>query len=93
MKFKLINGDQQMTYDSIMDNGDDVTEQLMVFAKKEKVNASQFTAIGTFSETVTGFLDFAKKEYQKLISRKDGSARPDGRYCFGACEIWITRCG
>lgn len=48
-----------------MDSCDEVTEQLMIFAKKEKVNASQFMAIGAFSETVTGFFDFSIKDYQK----------------------------
>ncbi|MEO8960983.1 MAG: PPC domain-containing DNA-binding protein [Ginsengibacter sp.] len=49
----------------MMDSCDEVTEQLMIFAKKEKVNASQFMAIGAFSETVTGFFDFSIKDYQK----------------------------
>lgn len=65
MKYKLINSAHQKTYAIIMDSGDDVTEQLMAFAKKEKVNASQFTGIGAFSETVTGFFDFSIKDYQK----------------------------
>ncbi|MEO6843941.1 MAG: PPC domain-containing DNA-binding protein [Ginsengibacter sp.] len=65
MKYKLVNNAQQKTYAIIMDSGDEVTEQLMSFAKKEKVSASQFTAIGAFSETVTGFFDFAIKDYRK----------------------------
>lgn len=65
MKYKLINNARQKAYAIIMDSGDEVTEQLMIFAKKEKVNASQFTAIGAFSETVTGFFDFSIKDYQK----------------------------
>lgn len=65
MKYKIINNAGQKTYAIIMDSGDEVTEQLMSFAKKEKVKASQFTAIGAFSETVTGFFDFSVKDYQK----------------------------
>lgn len=65
MKYKLVNNAQQKTYAIIMDSGDEVTEQLMSFAKKEKVSASQFTAIGAFSETVTGFFDFSIKDYRK----------------------------
>lgn len=70
MKYKLINNDQQKTYAIIMDSGDEVTEQLKAFAKKEKVNASQFTAIGAFSETVTGFFDFSIKDYQKTTFKE-----------------------
>ncbi len=40
-------------------------EQLLAFAKKEKVSASQFTAIGAFSETTVGFFDFSIKDYKK----------------------------
>jgi hypothetical protein len=65
MKYKLISNARQKTYAIIMDSDDEVTEQLMTFAKKEKVKASQFTAIGAFSETVTGFFDFSIKDYQK----------------------------
>lgn len=65
MNFKLINDGEQKTYAIIMDSGDEVTEALMAFAKKEEVRASQFTAIGAFSETVTGFFDFSIKDYTK----------------------------
>ena len=65
MKYKLINNGNQKTYAIVMDSGDEVTEQLMIFAEKKKVNASQFTGIGAFSETVTGFFDFSAKDYQK----------------------------
>lgn len=66
MRYKLINNDQQKTFAIIMDSGDEVTEQLMGFAKKEKVRASQFTAIGAFSESVVGFFDFSIKDYKKI---------------------------
>ncbi|HEY5463076.1 MAG TPA: PPC domain-containing DNA-binding protein [Hanamia sp.] len=66
MNFKLINDAKQKTYAIIMDSGDEVTDQLMAFAKKEKVSASQFTAIGAFSESVVGFFDFSIKDYKKI---------------------------
>lgn len=70
MKYKLINNAQQKTYAIIMDNGDEVTEQLMAFANEENVNASQFTAIGAFSEAVTGFFDFSIKDYRKTTFKE-----------------------
>ena len=65
MKFKLINDDQQKTYAVIMDSGDEVMEQLKNFAKDQKLRASQFTAIGAFSEAIVGFFDFSIKDYEK----------------------------
>lgn len=66
MNFKLINNGDQKTYAIIMDSGDEVMEQLMTFAKKEKLRASQFTAIGAFSESMVGFFDFSLKDYKKI---------------------------
>ncbi|MEO6845000.1 MAG: PPC domain-containing DNA-binding protein, partial [Ginsengibacter sp.] len=67
MNFKLINDDKQKAYAIILESGEEAMEQILAFAKKEKLNASQFTAIGAFSETVTGFFDFSIKDYQKTI--------------------------
>jgi predicted DNA-binding protein with PD1-like motif len=69
MKYKLINNDQQRTFAVILESGEEVLESLMEFAKEQKVSASQFTAIGAFSETVVGFFDFSLKDY-KLIPLK-----------------------
>lgn len=66
MKYKLINNDQQKTFAIVLQSGEEVMEQLMIFAKKEKVSASQFTAIGAFRETIVGFFDFSIKDYKKI---------------------------
>jgi hypothetical protein len=66
MQYKLINNDQQKTYAVILESGEEVMEQLIAFAKKEKVGISQFTAIGAFSETVVGFFDFSIKDYKRI---------------------------
>jgi predicted DNA-binding protein with PD1-like motif len=58
MKYKLINNDQQRTFAVVLESGEEVLKSLMEFAKEQKVSASQFTAIGAFSETVVGFFDF-----------------------------------
>lgn len=65
MKYKLINDDKKKTYAIILESGEEAKEQLLAFAKKEKVAASQFTAIGAFSETTVGFFDFSIKDYKK----------------------------
>jgi uncharacterized protein len=66
MKYQLINKDQQKTFAVILESGEEVMEQIMSFAKKEKISASQFTAIGAFSETTAGFFDFSIKDYKKI---------------------------
>ncbi len=66
MRYKLINDDQQKTFAVILESGEEVMEQLMRFAKEQKISASQFTAIGAFSETVAGFFDFSIKDYKRI---------------------------
>ena len=61
MKYKLINNDEQRTFAIILESGEEVMEKLMAFTKEQKLSASQFTAIGAFSETVVGFFDFSIK--------------------------------
>jgi uncharacterized protein len=67
MQYKLINNDQQKTYAVVLESGEEVMEQLMAFAKKEKVSISQFTAIGAFSGAV--FLIFQLKIIKKFRSK------------------------
>ena len=66
MKYKLLNEDAQKTYAIILDSGDEVMECLTSFAKKEKLKASQFNAIGAFSKATLGFFDFNIKDYKKI---------------------------
>lgn len=67
MEYKLINNGQQKTYAIVLKSGEEVINNLMAFAKKEKVSICQFTAIGAFSETVVGFFDFSLKDYKKIF--------------------------
>ncbi|MGN6247579.1 MAG: PPC domain-containing DNA-binding protein [Ginsengibacter sp.] len=65
MKYKLLNDDKQKTYAVILESGEEAKEQLLAFAKQLKLSASQFTAIGAFSQTTVGFFDFSIKDYKK----------------------------
>ena len=67
MKYKLINNDQQKTFAIVLESGEEVMENIMAFAKKEKVSICQFTAIGAFSQTVVGFFYFSIKDYKKIL--------------------------
>jgi len=65
MTSKLINNNGTKTFAVVFRDGDEVVEQLSKFAGKNKLNASQFTGIGAFSEVTLGFFDFAQKDYNR----------------------------
>ncbi len=66
MKSKLLNADTQHTYAIVLDTGDEVIASLCAFAKKEKISAAQFTAIGAFRHCTLGFFDLDKKDYKRI---------------------------
>lgn len=66
MQYQLINDDQQKTFAVILESGEEVMEKIMEFAKEQKISASQFTAIGAFSNTIVGFFDFSIRDYKKI---------------------------
>lgn len=66
MKSKLINDGPQRTFAIVLDSGDEVTECLLRFAKEQRLSASQFTALGAFSEVVLGYFDWEKKDYLEI---------------------------
>jgi uncharacterized protein len=66
MKAKLLNDNGAKTFAVIMQSGDEATESLRDFAKEKRLAASQFTAIGAFSDVVLGYFDWQKKDYKKI---------------------------
>lgn len=67
MKSKLINDkDGQKTYALVFDSGDKVMSSITEFAREQGLSASQFTAIGAFSEVMLGFFDLSTKDYKKI---------------------------
>jgi|SRR5205085_7107157 len=69
MKSKLLNPSPK-TFAIIFNTGDKVVESLTNFARKNQLGASQFTAIGAFSEVALGFFVPDKKSYTKIILRE-----------------------
>ena len=65
MKSQLIQQQGHKTYVLILEKGDEAVETLNTFAREHQLSTSQFTAIGAFSGVVTGFFDYAKKDYKK----------------------------
>jgi uncharacterized protein len=70
MESKLIHAAQQKTWAIIFKTGDEVMQGLKHFASEQKLSASQFTAIGAFSECVLGFFQFEKGAYNRIQVRE-----------------------
>jgi len=66
MKAKLINELGEKTYAIVLGKGDEVVEGLLSFARKEKIQASHFTAIGALSDVTLGYFNWANKAFDKI---------------------------
>ena len=73
MKSKMLAGPSKPTLEAhertfalIFDTGDEVIAGLKAFAASEGLAASHFTAIGAFSDTLLGYFDWEKKDYEKI---------------------------
>ena len=67
MKTKLINEFGEKTYAIVFEKGDEVVEGLLSFARKEKIQASHFTAIGALSDVTLGYFNWTKKGFDKIF--------------------------
>jgi predicted DNA-binding protein with PD1-like motif len=66
MKSKLIHEGAQKTFALVFDKGDEVVQELTRFAKQQKLDSSQLTAIGAFRSAVLGFFEREKKDYKRI---------------------------
>jgi predicted DNA-binding protein with PD1-like motif len=66
MRHRLLNNGDLKTYALILDTGDDVMKSITDFANEQELSASQFTAIGAFSEATLAFFNFETKDYNHL---------------------------
>jgi predicted DNA-binding protein with PD1-like motif len=70
MKSKLLNDGPQKTWALVFDKGDEAIAGLKKFAQEKSLGASQFTAIGAFSELTLGFFVLEKKDYNHIPIRE-----------------------
>jgi uncharacterized protein len=66
MKEKLLARGELRTYAVVFDPGDEVSEGLLDFARREKITAAGFTAIGAFERVTLAFFNLDTKEYEKI---------------------------
>jgi uncharacterized protein len=71
MKWDLLDDKLARTYALIYDIGDEVMENLLAFAREEKLAGSSVSGIGAFSDVTLGYFDWDQKKYvPNLISEQ-----------------------
>lgn len=65
MQAKLLSEDGgRRTFALIFETGDRVVAEIEAFAESEQIEASQFSAIGAFSDAVLAYFDWQTKQYR-----------------------------
>ena len=67
MKAKLIHeADGLRTFAVVLETGDEVNQSLQTFAERERLSASQVTAIGAFEKATVTFWVWESKDYEDI---------------------------
>lgn len=66
VRAKLLQRNGETSYVLVFETGDDVMAGLLDFAKEQRLEASDFTAIGAFSRVVVGYFEVARKTYKEI---------------------------
>jgi predicted DNA-binding protein with PD1-like motif len=66
MRSSLLLDRGERTFVVILDKEDEVVESLTRFAGRERVRASQVTAIGALRDVTLGYFDPATREYRRI---------------------------
>lgn len=67
MKSKLLHEQAGLkTFALIFEKGDEVVANLLDFARREKVHAASFQAIGAFERVTLGYFDWGAKDYRRI---------------------------
>lgn len=66
MKAKVVEDADVVTYVVVCDPGDEAVAALAQFARAERLEAAQVTAIGAFEHATVGWFDRAAKQYRRI---------------------------
>ena len=66
MKSKIVEDADVVTYVVVCDQGDEAVSVLGQFARAERLEASQVTAVGGFERAVVGWFDRAAKQFRHI---------------------------
>jgi len=66
MKAKVLTHGQERTFVLVCETGDEPVQELLDFAKREKLASGHFTGIGAFEEVTLGYFDWSRKDYVRI---------------------------
>jgi uncharacterized protein len=66
MKSKIVEDADVVTYVVVCDQGDEAVAALTQFARAERLEASQITAVGGFERATVGWFDRAAKQFRHI---------------------------
>ena len=66
MQSKLLLDRAERTFVVVFDKGEEVVEGLTTFASRQRLRASQITAIGALSDVTLGYFDRESRQYQRI---------------------------
>jgi uncharacterized protein len=70
VKAKVLQASAARTIALVFDTGEDPMQGLLEFAKRERLTAGHFTAIGAFEDATLGYFDWSKKDYVRIAIRE-----------------------
>ena len=50
----------------VFDTGDEVTKELLAFAREHDIDAASFTGIGAFQTVTLGYFELEKRDYKRI---------------------------
>ena len=66
MKAKIVEDGDVVTYVVVCDPGDEAVDALTQFARSERLEAAQITAVGGFEHATVGWFDRQAKDYRPI---------------------------
>lgn len=69
MKVKVLHADGARTLAVVFETGEEPMQGLLDVAKRERITAGHFTAIGAFEEATLGYFDWSRKDYARIPVR------------------------
>jgi uncharacterized protein len=66
MKSKVVEDADVVTYVVVCDPGDEAVSALTQFARAERLEAAQITAVGAFERATVGWFDRAARDYRRI---------------------------
>jgi predicted DNA-binding protein with PD1-like motif len=70
VKTKVLHADGARTIAVVFETGEEPMQGLLDLAKRERLGAGHFTAIGAFEEVTLGYFDWARKDYARIAVRE-----------------------